>query len=94
MLGFSGIYKVTRYGKAIEIERDAKRLMDSTGRLTSSRVPEFRGPGVSRPALRPSDSGYRMVPRLCSTFDQVEIDRDRSWPRPTSTRLFAVECLR
>ena len=37
----AGIYKVTRHGKAIEIERDAQRLMDATGRLTSTVVSPY-----------------------------------------------------
>jgi hypothetical protein len=48
--GFSGIYKVTRYGKAIEIEREAQRLMDATGRLTSASL-----------ASRPGEFGHSTI---------------------------------
>jgi hypothetical protein len=76
--GFSGIYKVTRYGKAIEIERDAQRLMDSTGRLTSTVVsPCFEALEYHDPlAGRKSDLADRVA--IHGTAEQQRESSERS----------------
>jgi hypothetical protein len=76
--GFGGIYKITRLGKAIEIECDAKRLMDSTGRLTSTFVsPYFEALEYHDPlAGRRSDLADRVA--IHATPAQQRVSSERS----------------
>lgn len=76
--GLTGIHKVTRYGKAIEIERDAQRLMDATGRVTSTVVsPYFEALEYHDPlAGRKSDLADRVA--IHGTAEQQRESSERS----------------